>query len=210
MRGELILILMLLLTSPAWADHNAGKVGPYNISFDMNTTPNYKVVVEMPSHGTTADGVAFTRYNLSIENDNSDYLAWLVLTEYDEPMIANITANAEIVAIALQGAGADQPKFYQPLIDGHPGVLGNFKFQTETKGVQLGQQAAKQTSQQAQIVVAASYSPDGRVMEDGSYRGRLNCRIISTFPWEVTRDLLYTLHVEVPEEQLTVSLNSST
>jgi hypothetical protein len=211
MRGELILILMLLLASPAWADHNAGKVGPYNISFDMNTTPNYEVIVEMPSHDMTSDGVAFTRYNLSIENENSNYFAWLVLTEYEKPMIANITANAEIVAIALQGAGADQPKFYQPLIDGQPGVLGNFRFQNETKvkGVQLGQQVAKQASDEAQIVVAASYSPDGRVMEDGSYRGRLNCRIISTFPWEITRDLLYTLHVEVPKEQLNASLNSS-
>jgi hypothetical protein len=210
MRGELILILMLSLACPAWADHNAGKVGPYNISFDMNTTPDYKVVVEMPSQGTTADGVAFTRYNLSIEKDNSDYFAWLILTEYERPMIANITANAEIVAIALQGAGADQPKFYQPLIDGQPGVLGSFRFQSETKGVQLGQQVANQASQQAQIVVAASYSPDGRVMEDGSYRGRLNFRIISTFPWEVTRDLLYTLHIDVPAELLNSSLNSST
>jgi hypothetical protein len=212
MRGELILILMLLLASPAWADHNAGKVGPYNISFDMNTTPDYKVVVEMPSHGTTTDGIAFTRYNMSIENENSNYFAWLVLTEYEKPMIANITANAEIVAVALQGAGADQPNFYQPLIDGKPGVLGSFRFQNETKvkGVQLGQQVAKQASEEVQIVVAASYSPDGRVMEDGSYRGRLTCRVISTFPWEVTRDLLYTLHVEVPKELLNASLNSST
>lgn len=206
MRGELILITMLLLAGPAWADHNAGKVGPYNVSFDMNTTPNYKVLVEMPSHGVTSDGVAFTRYNLSIENDDSDYFAWLVLTDYEKPMIANITANAEIVAVALQGAGADQPKFYQLLIDGKPGVLGSFRFQNEPKGVQLGQQAARQASQEAQIVVAASYSPDWRVMEDGSYRGRLNCRVISTYPWEVTRDLLYTLHIEVPKERL----NSST
>ncbi len=205
MRGELILILMLLLASPAWADHNAGKLGPYNLSFDMNTTPNYKVIVEMPSNGMTSDGVAFTRYNLSIENEDSDYFAWLVLTDYEKPMIANITANAEIVAVALQGAGADQPKFYQPLIDGQPGVLGSFRFQNEPKGVQLGQQVAKQASQEAQIVVAASYSPDGRVMEDGSYRGRLNCRVISTYPWEVTRDLLYTLHIEVPKERLNSS-----
>ncbi|HUI40076.1 MAG TPA: hypothetical protein VLY86_04055 [Methanothrix sp.] len=210
MRGELILILTLMLASPAWADHNAGKVGPYNISFDMNTTPNYKVIVEMPSHGITSDGVAFTRYNLSLENEDSNYFAWLVLTEYEKPMIANITANAEIVAVALQGSGADQPKFYQPLIDGKPGVLGSFRFQNEPKGVQLGQQVAKQASQEVQVVVAASYSPDGRVMEDGSYRGRLNCRIISTFPWEVTRDLLYTLHIEVPKEMLNASLNSST
>ncbi|MDD5703434.1 MAG: hypothetical protein PHU23_15475 [Dehalococcoidales bacterium] len=51
------------------------------------------------------------------------------------------------------------------------------------------------------LIVAASYSPDARIYEDGVYRGRTNCRVISTFPWEVIRDLLQTLHVETPEEE---------
>ena len=49
-------------------------------------------------------------------------------------------------------------------------------------------------------MVAAAYFPDGRQYEDGSYRGRNDCRVISTYPWEIIRDLLYTLHVEVPAE----------
>ena len=57
-------------------------------------------------------------------------------------------------------------------------------------------------------MVAASYSPDARLYEDGSYRGRNDCRIISTYPWEIIRDLLYNLHVEVPaEDQVPINQN---
>ena len=191
MRAELILLLVLSLAAPAFAAYESGPVGPYNVSFDMNTTMKYTVIVEAPSSGVTSLGVNFARYNLTI--DSADYLAWLVLTRYDEPMVANITANEYIVYNALLNAGADKPNLYQPLIDGKPGVLGNFRFERQFLG--QGQY------QEGDLVVAASYSPDARVYEDGVYRGRTDCRIISTYPWEIVRDLLYTLHVEVPKEE---------
>ena len=50
------------------------------------------------------------------------------------------------------------------------------------------------------LIVAASYSPDGKEYEDGIYRGNTDCRVISTFPWEVIRDMLNTLHIEVPDQ----------
>ncbi|MDD4653178.1 MAG: hypothetical protein PHQ34_13240 [Methanothrix sp.] len=194
MRAELILILLLGLSSlaaPALAYFESGPVGPYNVSFSMNTTKDYKVIVEAPTHGITSLGVKFDRYNLTIDSD--DYLAWMILTRYDEPMVANITANEYIVYSALVSAGADKPKLYQPLIDGKPAVLGNFRFERQFLG--QGQY------QEGDLIVAACYSPDARIYEDGIYRGRTDCRIISTFPWEIIRDLLYTLHVQVPEEQ---------
>jgi len=151
----------------------------------------YTVIVEAPSSGFTSLGGKFTRYNLTI--DGADYIAWLILTRYDEPMVANITANEYIVYNALLSAGADKPNLFQPLIDGKPGVLGNFRFERQFLG--------QGRYQEGDLVVAASYSPDARVYEDGVYRGRTDCRIISTYPWEIIRDLLYTLHVEVPEEE---------
>jgi hypothetical protein len=194
MRAELILILVLSIASlvaPAIAYNESGPVGPYNISFNMNTTLDYQVVVEAPTHGVTSMGVKFDRYNLTIESD--DNFAWLILTRYDEPMVANITANEYIVYSALISAGADKPNLYQLTIDGKPGVLGNFRFERQFLG--QGQY------QEGDLIVAASYSPDARNSEDGVYRGRTDCRIISTFPWEIIRDLIYTLHVEVPEEE---------
>ena len=191
MRVKLILLLVLSLAAPAFAAYESGPVGPYNVSFDMNTTMEYRVIVEAPTRGVTSLGVNFERYNLTI--DSADNLAWLVLTRYEEPMVANISANEYIVYSALISAGADKPSLYQPLIDGKPGVLGNFRFERQFLG--QGQY------QEGDLVVAASYSPDAGVYEDGVYRGRTDCRVISTFPWEITRDLLYTLHVEVPKEE---------
>ena len=192
MRVELILLIMILLAAPSYGAHESGPVGPYNVSFDMNTTIQYTVIVESPTIGVTSTGVNFTRYNLTV--DSTDYFAWLILTRYEEPMVANITANEIIVWNALQGAGADQPNLYQPLIDGQPGVLGNFRFENQN----LGQGQNKQ----GDLVVAASYSPDGSVGDDGVYRGRTDCRVISTYPWEIIRDLLNSLHVEVPKEEV--------
>ncbi len=191
MHAELILLLMLTLTSPAFAAHESGPIGPYNVSFDMNTTEKYTVIVEAPTSGVTSQGVNFTRYNLTAAS--TDYFLWLILTRYEEPMLANITANEIIVWNALLNAGADQPNLFQPQIDGQPGVLGNFRFPNQN----LGQGRYKQ----GDLIVAASYSPDGRVYEDRVYRGKTECAVISTFPWEVIRDMLNSLHVVVPEDE---------
>ncbi|MEI8003001.1 MAG: hypothetical protein WCG94_01565, partial [Methanothrix sp.] len=112
MRAELIMLLVLSMAVPAFAVHESGPVGPYVVSFDMNTTMQYSVIVEAPSRGVTALGVNFVRYNLTVKS--ADYLAWLILTRYDEPMVANITANEYIVYNALLDAGADKPNLYQP------------------------------------------------------------------------------------------------
>ncbi len=191
MHAEIILLLVLGLIAPAFAAHESGPVGPYNVSFDMNTTAKYTVIVEAPTRGITYEGVNFTRYNLTV--DSTDYFLWLILTRYEVPMLANITANEYIVWSALMNSGADQPNLYQPLIDGQPGVLGNFRFERQNLG--SGQY------KEGDLIVAASYSPDGRVYEDGVYRGRTDCRVLSTFPWEVIRDMLNSLHVEAPENE---------
>jgi hypothetical protein len=187
---SLTLLLVLELASSASAAHESGPVGPYNVSFDMNTTEDYTVVVEALTQGLTSDGINFTRYNLTV--DGSDHFIFLILTRYDVPMLANTTANAYIVWDALMNAGADEPTIYQPLIDGKPGVLGNFRFERQDLG--------GGRYEEGDLIVAASYSPDGREYEDGIYRGNTDCRVISTFPWEVMRDMLNTLHIEVPEQ----------
>ena len=184
---------------PAFAAHESGQVGPYNVSFDVNTTMDYKVIVEPSSSGQTSMGVDFVRYNMTI--DSEDYAAWLVFTRYEEPMVANITANEYIIYSALIDSGADVPNLYQVEMDGQPAVVGNFRFQRQFLG--------EGRYQEGDLVVAAAYSPDARLYEDGSYRGKNDFRIISTYPWEIIRDLLYTLHVEVPaEDRLPINLSN--
>ena len=186
----LALLLLLGLAACASAAHEFGPVGPYNVSFDMNTTEEYAVVVEAPTEGMTSEGINFTRYNLTV--DGSDHFIFLILTRYEAPMLANVTANSYIVWDALLNAGANEPAIYQPMIDGKPGVLGNFRFERQDLG--------GGRFEEGDLIVAASYSPDGREYEDGIYRGKTDCRVISTFPWEVIRDMLNTLHLQVPGE----------
>jgi hypothetical protein len=71
-------------------------------------------------------------------------------------------------------------------------VLGNFRFERQNLG--------EGRYEEGDLIVAASYSPDGREYEDGVYRGITDCRVISTFSWEVVRDMLNTLHIEVPDQ----------
>lgn len=197
-RELFILFLVLCSLPPALGAYESGHIGPYVVSFEMNTTMDYTVIVEPESSGETSLGVKFTRYNMTV--DSADYGAWLVLTRYDEPMVANITANEYIVYYALMNAGADKPNLYQTIIDSQPAVLGNFRFQKQFLG--------EGRYQEGDLVVAAAYSPDGRIYDDGIYRGKTDCRIISTYPWEIIRDLLYTLHLEVPAEDR-ASINQS-
>jgi len=198
-REQFLLLLVLCLVPPALAAHESGPVGPYNVSFDVNTTMDYKVIVEPSSSGQTSMGVDFVRYNMTI--DSEDYAAWLVFTRYEEPMVANITANEYIVYSALIDSGADVPNLYQVEMDGQPAVVGNFRFQRQFLG--------EGRYQEGDLVVAAAYSPDARLYDDGIYRGKNDFRIISTYPWEIIRDLLYTLHVEVPaEDRLPINLSN--
>jgi hypothetical protein len=183
-RAELILVLvlavMLAVVGPSMAAQEVGKVGPYNISFDLNTSMDYEIFVDPPSSGVTSSGQKFVRYNMSIET--TDYFVWVILTGYENNMLASINANKDIVEAALMESGCESPKLYQPLIDGQPGVLGNCRFEN------------------GEVLVVASYSPDAKVRDNGEYSGRINCRVLSIFPWEITRDLLYTMHVEAPAE----------
>lgn len=194
----LLLCLAAFFAGPGLAAHESGPVGPYVVSFDMNTTMDYRVVVdERPSSGITTTGVKFSRYNLTVES--AEHFARLMLTRYEMPMVANISANAYIVYNALLGAGADEPQMFPNedypniSIDGKPAVLGNFRFDRQYLG--QGQY------QEGDLVVAAAYSPDARPYGNETYLGQTDCRVISTYPWEVVSYLLYTLHVEVPKEQ---------
>jgi hypothetical protein len=180
MRAALILILVILTAMGiSAATHESGPLGPYRISFDVNTTSGYKVVVDPPTNGTTSDGAKFTRYYLSVDGDNG--YASFIITGYDKNMSAGIDDNKNIVTSALTEIGCDSPKLYPTTvaIDGHQGVLGNCKYPS------------------GEGIVVASYSPDS-VLENGTYAGKTDCRFVSTYSWNVTRDMLASLHVDVP------------
>lgn len=178
MRIFKVLISLLVLMGPAVGSLEEVRLGPYNISFEMNTTSEYTISAEGPTAGMSPDGAGFQRYNLTVDGDEG--FAFVVLTEYDLPMKAGIDADLEIVSNVLKSAACEDPKLYQPLIDGESGVLGSCRYPSGS------------------LLVVASYSHEGET-EDGEYLSRTNCRVLSSFPWEITRDMLYTLRVEMPQ-----------
>jgi hypothetical protein len=174
-----VLILLFALICPVMGTLEEVTLGPYNVSFEMNTTSEYTISAEGPVTGTASDGVGFRRYNLTIDSDEG--FAFVVLTEYDALMKAGIDADLEIVNGVLTSAACEEPSLYQPLIDGESGVLGSCRYPSGS------------------LLVIASYSPGG-ITEDGEYLATTNCRVLSSYPWEITRDMLYTLHVEMPPD----------
>jgi hypothetical protein len=167
--------MIAALISPALADHEMIQLGSYNVSFNMNTTANYWIVKDEPSKGITYKGIPFVRINLSVEGDEG--FAFLVITKYNESMTTDANANMEIVKDVLATTGCEKPKLFQPSIDGKPGALGSCRFPSGA------------------ILVSASYSPDG-AQQGSEYFGKTNVRVLSTFPWGITRDMLYTLVVK--------------
>jgi hypothetical protein len=182
MKARIGLLLLLFMVAPAFGAHEVLTLnpyqfsGPYQVSFDMNTTGEYQIRQDAPSSGITPDGVSYIRYNISI--DSEDGFALLVLSDYNYSMLSGIKADRSIVEGLLEATSCQDPKLYQPLIDGHAGVLGNCRYPS------------------GGIMTIASYSPDAVPLENGDVRSRLNCRVLSVYPWETTRDMLYTLHVQ--------------
>jgi hypothetical protein len=176
MKARVALFLLLSLAAPAMGAHEIVTLGPYQVSFDVNTTGEYQITPEDPSSGVTPEGVSFVRYNLSI--DGEEGFAFLVLTDYNYSMRSGIKVEQSVLEGPLEATGCQDPKLYQPLIDGHAGMLVNCKYPS------------------GGIMTVASYSPDAVPLETGEVRSKLNCRVLSVYPWETTKDMLYTLHVQ--------------
>ena len=183
MRSHLIIVLVILMLAeigPSLAAHESGKLGPYVVSFDVNTTSQYKVIVDPSTSGATSDGAKFTRYYLSVDGDNG--YASIILTGYEKNMSAGIDANKDIVTSALTALSGTDSKIYPSTVgvDGQQAVLGSCKYPT------------------GEEIFIASYSPDA-VPINGTYIAKTDCRFVSTYSWEVTRDMLGSLHVKVPK-----------
>jgi hypothetical protein len=177
MRTGLILVLIALLAWSASAGPVKEKLGPYNVSFDLNTTAKYSISSEGPSNGITDNGAKFIEYNLSV--DGGDSLLYLVLRGYKINNLKDIDSNktnVNTVTGFLKIAQCTNTKLYQLPIDGYVGVLGACHFPSN------------------EVFACASYFIESK----SSPIKKTNCRVFSTYPWEVTREMIYSLHVVGP------------
>ena len=185
MRTWLILAMMAMLACTASAGSVKEKLGPYNVSFDLNTTGKYSITTEEPSNGVTENGTKFAQYNLSV--DGGDSLLYLVLREYkinnqadidsNKTNINTVTGTMNTIVRMLDTAQRPNVKLYQLPIDGQTGVLEACRFPSNNE-----------------VFACASYFLKGSTPAIK----KTNCRVLSTYPWEITREMLYSLHVEGP------------
>jgi hypothetical protein len=177
MRPALMLVLVIMLAGAATASPVKERLGPYNVSFDLNTTAKYSTSSEGPTEGITDSGAKFTEHNLSI--DGGDSLLYLVLRGYKINNMTDIDSNKtniNLVTGFLKAAQCPNIKLYQLPIDGHTGILGACHFPSN------------------EVFACASYF----IESQSSPIKKTNCRVFSNYPWEITKEMLYSLHVEGP------------
>lgn len=186
---SLITLLVIVLPPGASASPMAVMVGPYNVSFDLNTTIPFEPQPETPTKSLVRGGQSYTTYGLGLIGQNASI--YIYITGYDKVLVTNFEANRKIVWEFLNGSECQEIAITEEIIDGRSAsALGAGKLPGD------------------RVVFCASYSPDSVAIE-GTYAGSTNCRMLSVFSmadpgWgdqmaNVTNSLLATIHVEVPQ-----------
>jgi hypothetical protein len=174
-----VAILMLMLSSEALAALETQQIGPYTVSFNMNTDMSYQIQPQAPV--TYPFG---TIYPLVIATDNTTG-ASISITQYNNLTTSTLEVNEEITALrmALRDINVTSPE--EMVIDNMNGFLiSGMPF------ADMGNAPAGITLYQAQ------YWLDGKDCECGPVSvGKVLVNIASTYTQDVTRGLLNSIHV---------------
>ena len=175
MRLVLALVIMLMLTSAASAIAEKASTGPFSVSFDLNTSMNYSVkeepVIAVP---------AYSINKLLILTNNSSG-AEIGITEYSNLTDSSllISRNYEALRMASVSAYYRNISSIDLMIDRKEGFA--------VSGVNsLGQR-----------LIYAFYWLDSKSCECGPVSvGTISVGVTSTYPLNVTKNLINTLHIE--------------
>ncbi len=168
------LLLILALAGIACAATESYSLGPFVLSFDLNSTIPYTVSTERPLDAAGGSLI----YGLSIRSN--DGLIYIAITYNPDLRPATFEANRAIVQSFLQEMGCTDLNITREIIDAHQAAIGGGLLPS------------------GRVLYCASYSPDGTT-EEGALEGRTNCRLLSTFPLAETANLLRSIHVEPPK-----------
>ena len=179
MRLSIAAILMLMLSSAALAAPETHQLGPYTVSFDMNTDMSYQIQTQDPAVYPFA-----TIYPLVITTDNTTG-ASISITQYNNLTPSILGVNEEIAALrmALRGINVTAPE--EMVIDNMNGfLLSGMPF------TGMGNASSGFMFYQAQ------YWLDSKDCECGPVSvGTVLVNIASTYPQNVTEGLLSSIHV---------------
>ncbi len=169
-----------MLSSLAFAATETEQLGPYTVSFDMNTPMQYQVQVQEP-----IETPYLTIYSLRISTDDTTG-AGIGITEYKNKTDATLDVAKQIMAMDMALRGINVTTAAEDMtIDGHDGFLI------------IGEPASDTTNvPQTARLFRASYWLDSVECECGPVSvGNVNVGISSSYPEDVTRNLVNTLMV---------------
>lgn len=176
----LIIVLSASLLQPASAEPVVRDLGPFRVSFDLNTSMSYTVVVDEPVR-SLQKGKSYITYVFGVKGEDSSI--WIFVTdyvgmEYGKKLVeVPLDNDWKLVNDFLTEQGCSHINITETVIDGTVGALGGGILPSD------------------KVIFCASYAPEG-VFIQGKQLVTSNCRLFSTFPANETANLLQSIHVE--------------
>ena len=171
--------IVLMLSSLAIAVPESSQLGPYSVSFDMNTDlPHELTPME------TIQGQAVTVYVMQIFTDNTTK-ARLLISEYNSPIDSTLGVYKQLTAMGIALTGFNTTSMEDKMIDGKEGFLiGSVPYPDNT----MAPTDAK--------LFNALYWMDSQGCECGPVSvGTTSVEITSSYQQDVTENLLSSLKV---------------
>jgi len=176
MKLLLVVTLVLILSAEAMASQDSLQLGPYTVSFDINT--KYQTQIAPPVETKTFDA-----YQMRLFVNNSTY-AEIGITESAELVDATLLIPKALIPMnMIIKEGLNATSIEDKIIDGKEGFLiTGVPFKTNSDG--------------PNVVYRAMYWLDSNKCECGPVSvGKTNVVVTSTFSKDVTDSLLSSLHI---------------
>ncbi|VVB72188.1 Uncharacterised protein [uncultured archaeon] len=185
MKLFLALGLVLMLSTIAMATPETATLGPYTVSFDLNTGLQYQLMTSEP---VQAEGA--TIYGLQIFTDNTTK-AIISIDEFDSPKDSTMGLYKQLAVMEILLNSFNVTDVEDRTIDGNEGFLAS--------GVPLPQNTFVPADAR---YFRAIYWLDSKSCECGPVSvGTTSVDVKSSYPDDVTESLIGSLHVEKTASQ---------
>lgn len=174
----LVFAAAIFLAFPAAAAAENVDLGPYQVSFSLESAGDCTVQTAEPAEGSTAAGIAYVERTIYLDCDDGQ--AEIKVKYYNSPVSAGDDATKSLSRKVPWQISCIGVETNNRLVDRHTAFLTTFTEVSEKE------------------VYQAAYWLD-RYLAPGDYMGETSCVITSSLPWTATKELLDTVHVEKSE-----------